>query len=207
MFYGNMPEEGDVIIPDLHPDGFRKFLSYLYSHEAKFADVETALLTKSAAQKYLDLNLVGLCTEFVRKSIKPETLCFVLDVLAVSDEPMSEYDGAINETLRTSADPPANEEHIACLESRRREQNQRCKRRRRATEVKRKREARRRQHSTPAEQFPWFPCATARFRREFVENPFGVTCAVCDRLCTSFRSTHLVTTLNERRDFRSLRGD
>ncbi|KAG0432825.1 hypothetical protein HPB47_020475, partial [Ixodes persulcatus] len=34
-------------------------------------------------------------------------------------------------------------------------------------------------HSTPAEQFLG---ATARFRREFVENPFGVTCAVCDRL-------------------------
>ncbi|CAN8008554.1 unnamed protein product, partial [Ixodes pacificus] len=77
--------------------------SYLYSHEAKFPDVETALLTKRAAQKYLDLNLVGLCTEFVRKSIKPDTLCFVLDVLAISDEPMSEYDSAINETLRTKA--------------------------------------------------------------------------------------------------------
>ncbi|KAG0411714.1 hypothetical protein HPB47_011163 [Ixodes persulcatus] len=77
--------------------------------------------------------------------------------------------------------------HITRLESRRREQNQRCKGRRRAnatgddraTEAKRKREARRRLHSTPAEQFPG---ATARFWREFVENPFGVTCAVCDRL-------------------------
>ncbi|KAM7296825.1 squamous cell carcinoma antigen recognized by T-cells 3 [Ixodes scapularis] len=46
-------------------------------------------------------------------------------------------------------------------------------------EAKHKREAQRRQHSMPAEQFPG---ATARFRREFVENPFGVTCAVCDRL-------------------------
>ncbi|KAG0414569.1 hypothetical protein HPB47_008265 [Ixodes persulcatus] len=52
--------------------------------------------------------------------------------------------------------------HIARLESRHREQNQRCKGRRRAnatdddraTEAKRKREARRRLHSTPAEQFP-----------------------------------------------------
>ncbi|KAG0412335.1 hypothetical protein HPB47_010541, partial [Ixodes persulcatus] len=69
------------------------------------------------------------------------------------------------------------------LESHRREQNQRCKGRRRAnttdddcaTEAKRKREARRRLHSTPAEQFAG---ATARFRREFVENLFGVTCAV-----------------------------
>ncbi|KAG0410540.1 hypothetical protein HPB47_012346 [Ixodes persulcatus] len=61
----------------------------------------------------------------------------------------------------------------ARLESRRRKQNQRCKGRRwanatdddRATEVKRKREARRRLHFPPDEQFP-----------------FGVTCAVCDRL-------------------------
>ncbi|KAG0431658.1 hypothetical protein HPB47_021598, partial [Ixodes persulcatus] len=78
-------------------------------------------------------------------------------------------------------------EHFARLESRCREQNQRCKGRQRAnatdddraTEAKRKREARRRLHSTRAEQFPG---AMARFRREFVENPFGVTCAVCDRL-------------------------
>ncbi|KAG0429149.1 hypothetical protein HPB47_023920 [Ixodes persulcatus] len=67
------------------------------------------------------------------------------------------------------------------------EWNQRCRGRRRAnatdddraTEAKRKREARRRLHSTPAEQFPG---ATAMFRREFVDYPFGVTCAVCDRL-------------------------
>ncbi|KAG0410321.1 hypothetical protein HPB47_012559, partial [Ixodes persulcatus] len=66
-------------------------------------------------------------------------------------------------------------------------QNQQCKGRRRAnatdddrvTEAKRKREAWRRQHSTPAEQFPG---ATARFRREFVENPFVVACTVCDRI-------------------------
>ncbi|KAG0423015.1 hypothetical protein HPB47_001191, partial [Ixodes persulcatus] len=81
----------------------------------------------------------------------------------------------------------AKEEHIARLESLRREQNQRCKGRRqfnatdnnRATEAKRKREARRRLHSTLAEQFPG---ATARFRREFVDYPFGITCAMCDQL-------------------------
>ncbi|KAM7310480.1 E3 ubiquitin-protein ligase MYCBP2 [Ixodes scapularis] len=76
-------------------------------------------------------------------------------------------------------DSLAKEKHIARLGSRRREQNQRRKRRRRATEAMCKREARRRQHSTPAEQFPG---ATVTFRREFVENPFDVTCAVCDRL-------------------------
>ncbi|KAM7312319.1 condensin complex subunit 1 [Ixodes scapularis] len=42
-----------------------------------------------------------------------------------------------------------------------------------------KREARRRLHSTPAEQFPG---ATAMFWREFVDYAFGVTCAVCDPL-------------------------
>lgn len=103
MFYGGIPEEGDVLIPDLHPDGFRGFLGYLYSHEAKFPDVETALLSKRAAQKYLDLHLVGLCTEFVRKSIKPDTLCSVLDVLKASNEPMSEYNSTINDILKTKA--------------------------------------------------------------------------------------------------------
>ncbi|KAG0440875.1 hypothetical protein HPB47_016143 [Ixodes persulcatus] len=89
----------------------------------------------------------------------------------------------------SSASDSLAKEHIARLESRRREQNQRCKGRRRANatdddramEAKRKREARRRLHSTPAEQFPG---AMARFRREFVENPFGVTCTVCDLLCS-----------------------
>ncbi|KAM7309765.1 DNA-directed RNA polymerase, mitochondrial isoform X2 [Ixodes scapularis] len=87
----------------------------------------------------------------------------------------------------SSASDSLAKEHIARLESRRREQNQRCKRRRRAnatdddraTEGKRKRKARRRLHSTPAEQFPG---VTARFRREFVENLLSVTCAVCTRL-------------------------
>ncbi|KAM7284815.1 hypothetical protein ISCGN_001909 [Ixodes scapularis] len=92
---------------------------------------------------------------------------------------------ASTSTASTASNSLAKEEHIARLESCRREKNQRCKRRRRATdddramEAKRKREARRRQRSTPAEQFPG---ATARFRREFVEDPFGVTCAVCDLL-------------------------
>ncbi|KAM7314275.1 protogenin [Ixodes scapularis] len=84
-------------------------------------------------------------------------------------------------------DSLAKEEHIARLESLRREQNQRCKGCQRAnatgddraTEAKRKREAWQRLHSTPAEQFPG---ATARFRKKFVDYPFGVTSAVCDRL-------------------------
>ncbi|KAM7290854.1 hypothetical protein ISCGN_027441 [Ixodes scapularis] len=97
---------------------------------------------------------------------------------------------ASTSTASRASDSLAKEEDIARLESRRREQNQRCERRRwanatdndRATETKRKREARRRQHSTvstPAEQFPG---ATAMFRREFVDYPFGITGAVCDRL-------------------------
>ncbi|KAM7302804.1 hypothetical protein ISCGN_018312 [Ixodes scapularis] len=94
---------------------------------------------------------------------------------------------ASTSTASSASDSLSKEEPIARLVSRRREQNQRCKGRRRAnatnddraTEAKRKREARRRLHSTPAEQFPG---ATAMFRREFVDYPFGVTCAVCDRL-------------------------
>ncbi|KAM7290853.1 hypothetical protein ISCGN_027440 [Ixodes scapularis] len=94
---------------------------------------------------------------------------------------------ASTSTASSASDSLAKEEHIARLENRRREQNQPCKGRRwanathddRATEAKRKREARRRLHSTPAEQFP---SATAMFRSEFVDYPFGVMCAVWDRL-------------------------
>ncbi|KAG0431995.1 hypothetical protein HPB47_021309 [Ixodes persulcatus] len=92
---------------------------------------------------------------------------------------LSDFAELLVSLLAHMKDSLVKEEHIARLESRRREQNQRCKRRRRAMEAKRKGEARRRQHSTPAEQFPG---ATAMFRREFAENLFGVTCAVCDRI-------------------------
>ncbi|KAG0423818.1 hypothetical protein HPB47_000428 [Ixodes persulcatus] len=94
---------------------------------------------------------------------------------------------ASTSTVSSASYSLAKEEHIARLESLRREQNQQCKGRRRAnatdydraTEAKHKREARRRLHSTPAEQFLG---ATARFHREFVDYPFGVTCTVCDQL-------------------------
>ncbi|CAN8029717.1 unnamed protein product, partial [Ixodes persulcatus] len=87
---------------------------------------------------------------------------------------------ASSSTASCGSESLAREEEIARLE-RRREQNRECNRRRRANatdedrarEAKRKREARRRQDATPDEQFPG---ATTRFRREFVENPFGVRC-------------------------------
>ncbi|KAG0435476.1 hypothetical protein HPB47_018460 [Ixodes persulcatus] len=105
------------------------------------------------------------------KAVAPKEFDPLVSKQAAGDDP--------NAQGKTKASHTAEEEHIARLESCCREQNQRCKRRRRATEAKRKREARRRQHFLPAEQFPG---ATARFWREFVENPFGLTCAVCDRL-------------------------
>ncbi|XP_040070004.1 uncharacterized protein LOC8051231 isoform X15 [Ixodes scapularis] len=87
---------------------------------------------------------------------------------------------ASSSTASSSSESLAREERIARLE-RRREQNRECKRRRRANatdedrarEAERKRQARRRQVATPAQQFPG---ATARFWREFMEDPFGVTC-------------------------------
>ncbi|KAM7286216.1 uncharacterized protein ISCGN_033100 [Ixodes scapularis] len=87
---------------------------------------------------------------------------------------------ASNSTASSNSEFLAKEEKIARLE-RRREQNRQYERRRRANktdedrarEAKRKREARRRRAATPAEQFPG---ATARFWREFMEDPFGVTC-------------------------------
>ncbi|CAN7983214.1 unnamed protein product, partial [Ixodes hexagonus] len=74
---------------------------YLYNFEAKITNIETALHIKRAAQKYLEPNLVELCSEFVKKNINPDNLCVVLDFLTAGHEPMSEYNDTIDNILQT----------------------------------------------------------------------------------------------------------
>ncbi|KAG0444826.1 hypothetical protein HPB47_013340 [Ixodes persulcatus] len=122
-----------------------------------------------------------------------------------NEEVLREAAVAWTSTASTAPDSLAKGEQIGRLESRHREQDQRCKRLLQAnapdddrgTEAKRKREVRRRQHFTPAEQFPG---ATARFRSMFMENPFGVTCAVCDRLCFARDVSTIGGVSDEKRD-------
>ncbi|CAN8030018.1 unnamed protein product [Ixodes persulcatus] len=79
MFYGNLPEKDQVRITDLHPDGFSTFLKYLYSRKASFVNIQQALHTRTAAQKYMESMLVEDCDTFIQKEIKPTNVCSVLD--------------------------------------------------------------------------------------------------------------------------------
>ncbi|KAG0443237.1 hypothetical protein HPB47_015144, partial [Ixodes persulcatus] len=79
MFYGNLPEKDQVHITDLHPDGFFTFLKYLYTRKATFVDIQQALHTRTAAQKYMESMLVEDCETFIRKEIQPTNVCIVLD--------------------------------------------------------------------------------------------------------------------------------
>ncbi|KAG0429557.1 hypothetical protein HPB47_023534 [Ixodes persulcatus] len=79
MFYGNLPEKGQVRITDLHPDGFFTFIKYLYTRKATFVDIQQAVHTRAAAQKYMDSKGMEDCDTFIRKKIHPTNVCIVLD--------------------------------------------------------------------------------------------------------------------------------
>lgn len=81
LFYGNLPKQGQVRITDLHPDGFFTFIKYLYTRKATFADIQQAVHTRAAAQKFMDSKGMQDCDTFIQKEIKPTNVCIVLDYL------------------------------------------------------------------------------------------------------------------------------
>ncbi|CAN8030357.1 unnamed protein product, partial [Ixodes persulcatus] len=101
MFYGSLPERGQVRVTDLHPDGFSAFLKYLYSQKATFVDVKQALHTRRAAEKYMESELVEACPRFIRNSMQSTDVCDVLEY-AVKNGNLANFDDLINEFLNMS---------------------------------------------------------------------------------------------------------
>ncbi|XP_040076571.1 BTB/POZ domain-containing protein 6-B-like [Ixodes scapularis] len=99
MFYGNLPEKDQVLVTDLHPDGFSAFLKYFYSQKATFVDVNQALHTRTAAEKYMELELVEACHRFIRKSMLPTDVCDVLEYGAKNGN-LANFDDPINKLLK-----------------------------------------------------------------------------------------------------------
>ncbi|KAM7315311.1 putative topoisomerase TOP1-interacting protein BTBD1 [Ixodes scapularis] len=102
MFYGDLPEENEIRITDLHPDGFLGFLKYLYSQRAIFDSLEQAMQTRAAAQKYLETKLVNACDEFIQNSLQPSNVCKVLDYV-IKEGDLGTLDDIIDEFLAHEA--------------------------------------------------------------------------------------------------------
>ncbi|CAN7942293.1 unnamed protein product [Ixodes pacificus] len=101
MFYGSLPEKDQVRVTDLHPDGFSAFLKYLYSQKATFVDVKQALHTRTAAEKYMESELVEACHRFIRNSMQSTDVCDVLEYAAKNGN-LANFDDLINKFLNTS---------------------------------------------------------------------------------------------------------
>ncbi|CAN8030138.1 unnamed protein product, partial [Ixodes persulcatus] len=99
MFYGKLLEKDQVRITDLHPDGFFTFLKYIYSRKAPFVNIQHALRTRTAAQKYMESKLVEDCDAFIRRETKGTDVCIVLDYLLKYDNTVN-FDDIINWHLK-----------------------------------------------------------------------------------------------------------
>ncbi|KAG0419470.1 hypothetical protein HPB47_004086 [Ixodes persulcatus] len=100
MFYGSEPKKDQVRITDLHPDGFSAFLKYIYSQKVTFVDVKQALRTRTAAEKYMESELVEACHRFIRNSMQSTDVCDVLEY-AVKNGNLADFKDCINRFLGT----------------------------------------------------------------------------------------------------------
>ncbi|XP_042142089.1 BTB/POZ domain-containing protein 6 isoform X2 [Ixodes scapularis] len=101
MFYGSLPEKNQVRVTDLHPDGFSAFLKYLYSQKATFVDVKQALHTRTAAEKYMESELVEACHRFIKNSMQSTDVCDVLEYAAKNGN-LANFNDLINKFLNMS---------------------------------------------------------------------------------------------------------
>ncbi|XP_050032443.1 BTB/POZ domain-containing protein 6-like [Dermacentor andersoni] len=86
MFYGDFANEDRIVITDLHPEGVRGLLRYFYSGHLDVANVHQAACTRTAASKYLVPELAEKCTEFVRRCMRLDDVCPLLDYVLTMGE-------------------------------------------------------------------------------------------------------------------------
>ncbi|XP_077490438.1 BTB/POZ domain-containing protein 6-like [Amblyomma americanum] len=90
MFYGNFAKEERVVITDLHPEGVLGLLRYFYSGQLEVDSVYQALFTRSAAIKYLEPELAKKCVSYVKRNIKEDDVCPVLDYVLAREEDVTD---------------------------------------------------------------------------------------------------------------------
>lgn len=102
MFYGTPPEGAEVVISDLHPDGFYGFLKYIYTGTCKPDTFEEAMYTRQAAEKYKVPEVIAVCSEYIAQHISADKVCPLLDCLATSD--IEQVDEAALYILKSDAE-------------------------------------------------------------------------------------------------------
>lgn len=85
MFFGNLPEKEQVIITDIHPDGFACMLRYFYGGRLRFRTVDEALYTSTAAEKYMIPDLKRICSEYIVSHVNARNVCRLVDYASISD--------------------------------------------------------------------------------------------------------------------------
>ncbi|XP_054928894.1 BTB/POZ domain-containing protein 6-like [Dermacentor andersoni] len=84
MFRGSLRERDTVLIRDLHPNGFRGLLTYVYTGRSAINNIEDAIYTRDAAMKYRFLDLASTCTEYIQSHLEADDVCTVIDHSFVS---------------------------------------------------------------------------------------------------------------------------
>ncbi|CAN7978369.1 unnamed protein product, partial [Ixodes persulcatus] len=74
---------------------------YVYSQKATFVDVKQALHTRTAAEKYMESELVEACHRFIRNSMQSTDVCDVLEY-AVKNGNLANFDDLISKFLNMS---------------------------------------------------------------------------------------------------------
>ncbi|KAH7942517.1 hypothetical protein HPB49_024818 [Dermacentor silvarum] len=85
MFYGSLRERDTVLIQDLNPDGFRGLLKYVYTGRPAINNIEDAMYTRSAADKYLFNDLKNICTKYINDHLKADNVCKLIDYSFVAN--------------------------------------------------------------------------------------------------------------------------
>ncbi|KAL1420078.1 hypothetical protein MTO96_024663 [Rhipicephalus appendiculatus] len=92
MFFGSLPEKDQVIVTDIHPDG------YFYGGKPRFRGIEDAMYTRTAAVKYMATDLQRICSEYIVSHISARNVCRLIDYASMSDGGL--IDDAVLSVLR-----------------------------------------------------------------------------------------------------------
>ncbi|XP_076315687.1 BTB/POZ domain-containing protein 6-like [Tachypleus tridentatus] len=80
MFCGDMADKAKVIrVSDVAPIGFENLLRYAYTDALNLQSVEDAILTATAAKKYLLPHLLRECFTYIERNVTPQSVCQVLE--------------------------------------------------------------------------------------------------------------------------------